>query len=152
MSSRRRFILAIVLLIGMLTLSTIGMATATVYRHGSIRIHVQSDHADGDNINLVFPAALVDVALAVAPLGMVRDEIPVEEIRPFLPVIQELANQIEDLPDAVFVRVTGPRESVLIAKKNGRFIIDVKDGHEAVSISIPVSTVASVMRKAQALV
>jgi hypothetical protein len=152
MSSRRRFILAIVLLIGMLTLSTIGMATATVYRHGSIRIQVQSVQSGGDNINLVVPAALVEAVLAIAPLGMLRDEIPSDQIRPFLPAIQELANQIEVLPDAVFVKVTGPGEKVLIEKRDGLFIIDVQDRHETVRISIPVHTVASVMRKAKALV
>ncbi len=144
-------ILAVVLLVAMLMVGTVGMATATAFRHGNIRVQV-SHGGGGDNINLVVPAALAEAIVALAPLGMIRDEIPLDEIEPYLPAIQGLGREIRNLPDAVYVEVTSPHETVRIEKRDGRFIIDVKDSTETVHISVPVTTVNRVVRKIQDLV
>ena len=145
-------VLAVSLLVAMLMISTLGMATATTFRHGSIRVQISSDHPGGDNINLVVPATLAEAAIALAPIGLLRDEIPIGEIAPFLPAIPALARELEDLPDAIYVEVNGPHETVRIEKKDGRFIIDVNDRYQTVHVSIPVTTVNRAIRKAQRLV
>ena len=152
MSSRKRLILAVVLLVAMLFVTTLGMATVTTFRHGSIRVQISSDHPGGDNINLVVPATLAEAAIAMAPVGLLRDEIPTGEIAPFLPAIPALVRELEDLPDAIYVEVNGPHEAVRIEKKDGRFIIDVNDSNQTVHVSIPVTTVNRALRKAQRLV
>lgn len=152
MNSRKRMVLAVSLLVAMLMISTLGMATATTFRHGSIRVQISSDHPGGDNINLVVPATLAEAAIALAPVGLLRDEIPMGEIAPFLPAIPALARELEDLPDAIYVEVSGPNETVRIEKKDGRFIIDVNDRYQTVHVSIPVTTVNRAIRKAQRLV
>lgn len=145
-------VLAVSLLVAMLMISTLGMATATTFRHGSIRVQISSDHPGGDNINLVVPATLAEAAIALAPVGLLRDKIPMGEIAPFLPAIPALARELEDLPDAIYVEVSGPNETVRIEKKDGRFIIDVNDRYQTVHVSIPVTTVNRAIRKAQRLV
>ncbi|MBD3868776.1 MAG: hypothetical protein IFK94_11680 [Acidobacteria bacterium] len=152
MSSRKRMILAVVLLVTMLMVGTLGMATATTFRHGNIRVQVTSHHPGGDNINLVVPAGLAEAVVALAPLGMIRDELPLDELEPYLPAIRQLSRQVRDLPDAVYVEVHSRHETVKIEKRDGRFIIDVQDRNEQVHISVPVTTVNRVVSKIQDLV
>ncbi len=145
-------ILAVALVVAMLMISTLGMATVTAFRHGSIRVQVSSDHPGGDNINLVVPAVLAEAVIAMAPVGLLRDQIPTGEIAPFLPAIRALARELEDLPDAVYVEINSPHETVRIEKRDGRFIVDVQDRRQTVHISIPATTVNRVIRKARRLV
>ena len=151
MSRRKKLLLGIVLLIAVLTIGTVALGAATAIGQGVVHVQVDSDGLDGDHFGLAVPAVLIDVALRVAPVHLVVDEIPIEEIRPYLPIMGELSRQIEELPDAVFVEVTGPDETVRIEKKNGRFVIDVTGSGERVHVSVPVSTVTRLMRTAQRL-
>ena len=145
-------LLAVVLLVAMLMAGTVGMATATAFRHGNIRVQVTSRGGGGDNINLVVPATLAEAIVALAPVGMIRDEIPMDEIEPYLPAIRGLGREIRNLPDAVYVEVRSHDETVRIEKRDGRFLIDVQDRSETVHISIPVTTVHRVVKKMQDLV
>ena len=151
MSRRKKLLLGIVLLVVVLMVGMVGLGAATAIGRGVIYIRVDSGGLGGDQFDLAVPAALIDVALFVAPVHLVTDEIPIEEIRPHLPVMLELSRQIENLPDAVFLEVTGPDERVRIEKKNGRFVIDVTGSDERVHLSVPVSTVTRLMRTVQRL-
>lgn len=152
MSSRKRMILAVVLLVAMLMVGTLGMATATTFMHGNIRVQVTSQDAGGDNINLVVPATLAEALIALAPVGMIRDEIPLDELEPYIPAIRQLSREIRNLPDAVYVEVISKHESVKIEKRDGRFLIDVQDRSEQVRISVPITTVNRVASKMQDLI
>ena len=46
----------------------------------------------------------------------------------------------------MFVEVTGPDETVRIAKSHGRFVVDVNGRSERVHVSVPVSSVARLIR------
>lgn len=152
MSRRRKLVLGIVLLVVVLMVGTVCLGAATAIGRGVIHIQVDSGGLGGDQFGLAVPAALIDAVLLVAPVHLVRDEIPIEEIRPYLPAIRELSRQIENLPDAVFLEVTGPGERVRIEKRNGRFVIDVTGPDERVHVSVPVSTVTRLMRTVERLV
>ena len=145
-------ILAVVLLVVMLMVGTLGMATVTTFRHGNIRVQVTSQDPGGDNINLVVPATLAEAMIALAPVGMIRDEIPLDELEPFLPAIRQLSREIRELPDAIYVEVRSEHETVKIEKRDGQFIIDVQDGHEQVHISVPATTVNRLASKIRDLV
>ena len=145
-------ILAVLLLVVMLMVGTVGMATATAFRHGNIRVQVTSQQPGGDNINLVVPATLAEALVALAPVGLIRQEIPLGELEPYLPVIRELSREIRELPDAVYVEVRSGHDTVRIEKRDGRFLIDVQSRHEQVSISVPATTVNRVLNKIQDLV
>jgi hypothetical protein len=151
MSRRRKLFLGIILLIVALMVGTVSLGAATAIGRGLVQVEVDSGGHDGDQFGLAIPAALIDLVLWIAPVNLVADEIPIEEIRPYLPVMHELSRQIEQLPDAVFVEVTGPDETVRIEKRNGRFIVDVTGHSERVHVSVPVSTVASLMRTVRRL-
>jgi len=151
MSRRRKLFLGIILLIVTLMVGTVGLGAATAIGRGLVQVEVDSGGHDGDHLGLAVPAVLIDLVLWIAPVNLVADEIPIEEIRPYLPVMHELSRQIEELPDAVFVEVTGPDENVRIEKKNGRFIVSVTGRNERVHVSVPVSTVASLMRTVRRL-
>jgi len=151
MSRRRKLLLGIVLLVVVLVVGTVGLGAATAVGRGVIHVQVDSGGLDGDHFGLAVPAVLIDLALLVAPVHLVADEIPIDEIRPYLPLMRELSHQIEILPDAVFVEVTGPGERVRIEKRNGRFVIDVTDSGDTVHVSVPVSSVTRLMRTVQRL-
>jgi hypothetical protein len=133
-------------------IGTVGLGAANVIGQGMVRIQVDSGGLDGNQFDLAVPAALIDVALRLAPVHLVEDEMPIEEIRPYLQVMDELSRQIERLPDAVFLEVTDSDQRVRIEKRNGRFVIDVTGSDERVHLSVPVSTVTRLMRTAQRLV
>ena len=145
-------ILAVVLLVAMLMVGTVGMATATAFRHGNIRVQVTSQGEGGDNINLLVPATLAEAVVALAPVEMFRDEIPLDELEPYLPAIRELGREIRELPDADYVQVDSRYETVRIEKRDGRFIIDVQDRDQTVHISVPATTVNRVVKKIRDLV
>ena len=151
MSRRRKLLLGIVLLVVSLMVGTVGLGAATAIGRGLVHIEVDSGGLDGDQFGLAVPAALIDLVLWIAPVNLIADEIPIDEIRPYLPVMHELSRQIEQLPDAVFVEVTGPDETVRIEKRNGRFVIDVTGRSERVHLSVPVSTVTRLMRTVRRL-
>jgi len=151
MSRRRKLILGIVLLFAVLMVGTVGLGAATAVGRGVIQVRIDSGDRDGGHFGLAVPAVLIDAAILLAPMHLVEDELPVEEIRPYLPLLRELSSQIERLPDAVFVEVNGPDETVRIEKKNGRFVIDVTGPGERVHLSVPVSTVTHAMRTLQRL-
>lgn len=145
-------ILAVVLLVAMLMVGTVGMATATALRHGNIRVQVTSQGAGGDNFNLLVPATLAEAAVALAPVEMFRDEIQLDELQPYLPAIRELGREIRELPDAVYIHVDNRHETVRVEKRDGRFIIDVQDREQTVHISVPATTVNQVLNKVRDLV
>jgi hypothetical protein len=151
MSRRRKWILGIVLLFAVLMVGTVSLGAATAVGRGLIQVRIDSGDRHGDQFGLAIPAVLIDAALLLAPMELVEDELPVEEIRPYLPLLQELSSQIEQLPDAVFVEVSGPDEAVRIEKKNGRFVIDVAGPGERVHVSVPVATVTYAVRTLQRL-
>jgi hypothetical protein len=132
-------------------IGTVALGAATAIGQGVVHVQVDSRGHDGDHFGLAVPAVLIDVELRVAPIHLVEHEIPIEEIRPYLPMMGELSRQIEELPDAVFVEVTGPNETVRVEKKNGRFVIDVTGSGDRVHVSVPVSVVTRLMRTAQRL-
>jgi hypothetical protein len=151
MTRRKKLLLGIFLLVVVLTVGTVALGAATAIGQGVVHVQVDSDGRDGNHFGLAVPAVLIDVALWIAPLHLVVDEIPMDEIRPYLPLMSELSRQIEELPDAVFVEVTGPGETVRIEKNNGRFVIDVTGSGERVHVSVPVSVVTRLVRTAQRL-
>jgi hypothetical protein len=129
-----------------LMVGTVSLGAATAIGRGLVQIEVDSGSHGGDQFGLAVPAALIDLVLWLAPVGLVVDELPMEEIRPYLPAMRELSRQIEQLPDAVLVEVTGPDEAVRIETRNGRIIVDVTGHDERVHVSLPASTVARLMR------
>jgi hypothetical protein len=152
MSVTQRWILAIVLLVVMLLAGTVGVAGVTAVRHGLIRVQVDSGGPDGGQLDIAVPAALVELMILLTPTALLADEIPLHEIRPYLPMIRELTRQIEELPDGVFVQVSNPNETIHVEKKNDRFIIRVVTGQESINVILPISTVNRVMRKARHLI
>jgi hypothetical protein len=151
MTRRRKWLLGIVLLVFVLAVGTVGLGAATAIRQGTIQVRVDSGGREGGQFGLAVPAALVDVALLLAPVHLLEQEVPVEEIRPYLPVLRELSRQVDTLPDAVLVEVSGPDEHVRIEKRDGRFVVEVVGADERVHVSVPVSTVTRAMRTVQRL-
>lgn len=146
MSRRKKLFLGIALLVVTLMVGTVGLGAATAIGRGAVHIEVDSGDHGGDQFGLAIPAALIELVLWLAPTGLVVDELPMEEIRPYLPAMRELSRQVEQLPDAVLVEVIGPDEKVRIETRNGRIIIDVTGRSERVHVSVPASTVARLMR------
>jgi len=152
MKSRRKIVLIAFVTVVLLCLGTLVAASAAAVTRGTVRVRVDSGGADGGRFSLAVPAVLVDSAIALAPVGLLADEVPTEDLRPWLPAIRELARQIDRLPDCVLVDVRGPGETVRVEKRDGRLVILVEDGDETVSVSVPARTVSRAMRRLERLI
>jgi hypothetical protein len=127
--------------IGVGFLSTAMVAGAAVSSEGFIHIKVHEKKADGTNLSLIVPAALVPATLHFLPRAHLKDASA--NIRPYLPIIDAAIPALEDCPDGVFVEVKDPQEHVLIQKVSGSIVIDVNDHEEIVHVSVPLRAAQS---------
>ena len=111
---------------------------AVLFHEGAITVNVKETHRSGDpeRVFVVAPAAVVPWAVKFIPVQHMP-RLP-EEAMDALPALQAAADELERMPDAVFVEVQSPREQVKIAKDGGNFTVDVVSDREEVHISVPV--------------
>jgi hypothetical protein len=112
---------------------------ATVAATGFVHVSVQERGPDGANIFVPVPAILFDVALFAVPRIVPPQEMAGAraEIEPFLPALNQLADELENLPNATLVEVKSPTEHVKISKRFGSFYIEVHDQDADVSVKVP---------------
>jgi hypothetical protein len=143
MSPSTRILL--VLLIGSfaLVVTGAGIAATAAYQAGSIAVEVRDQ---GTDLHLAVPAALVHLALILAPVSLLEDA--VSEAEPFLPAIRAGWSELERAPDFVLVEVTGPRENVRVEKRGGRIVVHVDEaGGSRVNVEVPMRTVRALISK-----
>jgi hypothetical protein len=141
MSGRARLFLAVLAGIVLVLGTTAAFAAVAVMKDGTIEVDVH-DH-QGTNVSLAVPASLVRAALAFAPAvhAPAMDE-TLAEVRPHWPLVREACQQLENLPDGVFVEVNGAGgEHVVIAKEGGDLVVRVRDGEDRVNVRVPASAV-----------
>jgi hypothetical protein len=133
---------------GMLAAAAVGaiLAGSYVYSQGLIRVSVHEKRPGGDHIRLAVPGAIVPVALAFVPAREIGKHMPAEA-RQHLPVIEAALNELQRLPDCTLVKVDGPGEHVRIRVENGLMVVDVDDHEDEVHVTLPLSSLHSVMAK-----
>lgn len=121
---------------------------ATVMTSGVVTVRVDQAEADGVDLYLPVPAALIDLGLGIARIAIPAEEIARvrADVAPYQPMLRTLAEELESCPDAVLVDMVSDHESVQVTKKNRTFLveIDAEDAH--VRVAFPDRTIAKVAR------
>jgi len=126
-----------------LSLATVGAATAAVYHAGSIAVEVEPQDGSGLSINV--PAGLAHIAIALAPADLVTDAIA--ELEPVWPSVEAAARALDEAPDFTLLEVRSADEHVVIAKERGRLVVLVDADGETVRVAVPLGTVRRVVEK-----
>ena len=122
--------------------ATFLMSTAYVFHEGVIRVDVDEYRGDGTHIHLWFPATAVNLGLHVVPPGKLEQA--ARQARPYLPVLRELAKELNEYPNAQLVEVKSATEHVQVGVANGKIEIDVVDPEETIHVRVPVETLEDV--------
>jgi hypothetical protein len=121
----------------------VGTAVYGAVHEGVAVVSVNEKKPHGTHLWLPVPVAVVHTALQLMP----PHDRPVldPEAQRWLPMARTVLEALEDSPDGVFVDVTSSDEHVVIAKRNGRLVVDVESKHESVHVSLPAGTLAGVL-------
>jgi len=88
------------------------------------------------HIFLPIPMIFVNSVLHFAPVAT-RINMP-DEINRNYGAVQAATQELINCPDGPLVEVSSPRENVLIEKRGGNLIVDVKSDREKVFLQIPI--------------
>ena len=112
---------------------------ATVAATGTVQVMVHEKGPEGTRLWIPVPAVLFDVALFAAPRLVPPAELAEArtEIEPYLPALRNLADELENLPNAVLVEVESPNEHVRIRKSFGTFYVEVHKEEADVVVQVP---------------
>lgn len=139
-SRKRRSPLMRFLVIALILLMTpIFALGATVAATGVATVKISEAGPDGVNLWIPVPALLFDVAVAAAPRFMPEHELEDarREVEPYLPMLRDLADAIEDMPSATFVEVESGGERVRVAKEGRNFEIHVDSRDADIRVTVP---------------
>lgn len=139
-TSRRRSPLMRFLVIALILLMTpIFALGATVAATGVATVQISEAGPDGVNLWIPVPALLFDVAVAAVPRFLPEHELDDarREVAPYLPMLRDLADAIEDMPSATFVEVESGSEHVRIMKEGRNFKIHVESPDANVRVTVP---------------
>jgi hypothetical protein len=123
----------------------VGVAAA-VHNAGMMEVHVAEQ--GGDNIHIVFPAFIAQVALAFVPSSVFGDID--DEMQQWIPLLEESAKQLSAAPDFTLVQVESRDETVNIIKKGDTLVIDVQSDDDEVHVTVPLGLVERTVRKIKA--
>jgi hypothetical protein len=123
----------------------VAVASAYVFHEGVIRVDVDENRADGSHVHVWVPATVVPVGLAVVPRSKLEQAAC--QVRPFLPMLHELAKELKKYPDAELVDVRDTHEHVRVAVRGGRLYVDAVDNGENIHVSFPVETISDVANR-----
>jgi len=126
-----------VLVFGLVFLLYAPVATGVVEPgFATVRVH---EKTEGFELYLPVPAALINVGLSAAVTGGAFDHIeplPPEALQ-WSGVAREMLAALIDGPDATFVEVQDGEDHVVVAKRNGRFIVHVRSPDADVDVAVP---------------
>lgn len=123
--------------------ATMAMAGVYVFHEGVIRVDVDEHRAGGSHVHFWVPATVVAVGMHLAPKEQVN-RVTVEA-RPFLPVLREVAKELEKYPNVELVDVTDARDHVRVAMEDGKLRIDaVSADGDVVHVTLPARVLQDV--------
>ena len=129
-------------------LGTTVLAGVFVAQQGLVRVRVVEHKEGGDRVNLYVPAALIPVALKLAPEEKIREAI--ERAKEWLPAVRIASKELARLPDTELVEVRDHREHVRIRTRDGYLEIDVESDREDVQLSVPLKMIEKVAQELHA--
>src|SRR5271169_67415 len=94
------------------------MAGVYVFHEGVICVDVDEHRDGGTHVHFWVPATVVGTGMHFVPREKMKQT--AEQVRPFLPVLREVAKELEKYPDAEFVNVTNGADHVRVAMDGGK--------------------------------
>jgi hypothetical protein len=125
--------------------STVVMAGAYTFHQGLLMVDVDEFHSGGSHVHVWAPAAVVPMALRVAPKGKLQEA--QEKLQEVMPAIRELAKDLRKYPNADLIDVIDGTDHVKIGTHNGKLEIDVHNEDQNVHIACPLSTLEELSRE-----
>jgi hypothetical protein len=122
--------------------ATLAVTGAYVMHEGVIRVDVDENHAGGSHVHFWVPATTVSLGLRFAPRRNLQNA--AAQARPYLPVLREIAKELQKYPEAELVDVRDGTDHVHIAMRNGKLYIDAVNDNENVHVSVPAETIGDV--------
>lgn len=102
----------------------------------TVRVHEKSE---GFHLYIPVPAVLLNAGLSAAAAGGVfdhMDPLPPEAVR-WSGVARAMVVELVDGPDATYVEVRDGDDHVVVAKRHGRFVVQVRSPDADVDVSVP---------------
>ena len=125
--------------IGLGITGTLAVAAGYTMHEGMVRVSVDEHRANGDHVHLMVPAALIPVAMKLAPRDAMQDA--ARQAGPWMPLVQQFAKELSKFPNAELVEVRDADEHVVIHTQNGKLLIDVESSDETVHVACPLATI-----------
>lgn len=133
------------------TLSAIAYAAHAVMTSPAVRVQVDEKHGHGPDVDVVVPANLIAAGMTLAPwvlpddtLDQVRRdvdaglaEIPVDGRR----LAADLMRDLRNMPDARLVEVVDGHDHVVVFKRGGDLLVQVKSPGADVDVTVPLTLV-----------
>lgn len=124
------------------------LIAGTIAVGGLVTVKVEEDRADGTNVYVPVPAALLDLGLALVPdeeMARVQADLR-EDLGDWGPAFAASLEAFEDCPDGLLLEAQDGAETVRIEKRGRSFLIHVDDGTSDVRISVPARFLGRVAR------
>jgi hypothetical protein len=125
--------------VGLGITGALALTAGYTLHEGMVRVSVDEHRANGDHVHLFVPAALIPVAMRLAPRDAMQDA--ARQAGPWLPTIESIAKELRKFPDAELVEVRDANEHVVIHTQNGKLLIDVESPNETVHVACPLATI-----------
>ncbi|HTP68644.1 MAG TPA: hypothetical protein VMJ35_07040 [Dongiaceae bacterium] len=123
--------------------ATLALSTAYVFHEGVIRVDVDENRDGGSHVHVWVPATAISGGLRVVPRHYL--EHAAAQSRPYLPLIREVAKELEKYPNVELIDVrNADHEHVRITIRNGRIYVDAVDHENDIHVSVPAQTIAEV--------
>jgi len=122
--------------------ATLALTAGYVFHEGVIRVDVDENRAGGSHVHFWIPATAVSGGLRVVPRHYIQQA--AEQSRPYLPVLREVAKELEKYPNAELVDVQGNDQHVRVSVRSGKVYIDAVDKENNVHVSLPTETISDV--------
>lgn len=120
-------------------------AAVAVHQHGIAMVRVQEKSADGVNLTIPVPMALVNFALNFVPPAELQEVR--REIAPHRELLKAVLKGLAACPDATFVDVRDHDETVRVSKHGGYLEVYVNSHDERVDVEVPLNGVSRLVEK-----
>jgi hypothetical protein len=148
--------LLVLILVGAVLLVTagVGVATAAIVRGGTVALDTHD--ADGREVSVHVPAALIDLALLLVPdrtfsLALEQAALEhagrIEGIDGVVPALRDAWGELAAAPDFTLVEVRDDADHVLVQKRGGNLVVQVEGDDLRLDLSVPLRTVSRALRK-----
>lgn len=144
MRSGERLALAIVIVLVVFVGGAAGAATYAWHAAGTIRVEVHASDDHGTDVSLRVPAVLLNAAIALCPTPRALED---RDAAQAFAMLEAVADELVEMPDAVLVDVREPGTSVRVEKTDGRLLVRVRDRRERVDVEVPISSVKMLAAK-----